>query len=118
MLAQDYIRLVKRKYSKLALLKFYDEISVYLHKGMPYQCVFRINDYQVRHHDKVFKYVGEGDRVGKYVFIYDPAQIKITDELANKLDDIILVFDMHTQVIQVLPSNESVWKARQAMSDK
>ena len=118
MLAQDYIRLVKRKYSKLSLLKFYDEICVYVHKGVPFQCVFRINDYLVRQHNKLFKYVGEGELVGKYVFIYDPVQIKIKDDLANARENILLVFNMHTQNIQVIPLEESVWKARQAMSNK
>ena len=118
MLAQDYIRLVKRKYSKLSLLKFYDEICVYVHKGVPFQCVFRINDYLVMHHNKVFKEHGQGEQVGKYIFIYDPVQIKIKDDLANARDNILLVFDMHTQNIQVIPLEESVWKASQAMANK
>ena len=110
MKAHDYItRVVKKQYTKTKLLQFIDDITVYLHNQTVFQIVFRINDNLIKQYRRY-----SGDKTAsKHVFLTDISPVKIIDDLVNKskINDIILVYNTRTQIIEVLPGSVDVWEA-------
>ena len=116
MLVHDYIhRVVKKQYTRTKLLQFIDEISIYLHDKVVYQIVLRINDNLLNQYRRM-----SGDKTATtHVILNDITPITINDELINKskINDLILVYNTRSQVVEVLPSTADVRKAIKTVTE-
>ena len=116
MLAHEYIQhVVKKQYTKTKLLQFIDDITVYLHNQTVFQIVFRINDNLINQYRRC-----SGDKTAnKYIINTNISPVKIIDDLINKsvINDIILVYNTRSQIIEVLPGSAEVWESVQAMTE-
>ena len=106
MLAHEYIqRVVKKRYTKIKLLQFIDDITIYLHDQIIFQIVFRINDNLINQYRR-----RSGDKTAtKYVIMNDISPTKIIDDIVNKarVNDIILVYNTRSQNVQVITGSFS-----------
>ena len=116
MLVHDYItRVVKQRYTKTKLLQFIDEISIYLHDKIVYQIVLRINNNFLSQYRRI-----SGDKTATtHIIMNRISPTKINDELINKskINDLILVYNTRSQVVEVLPSTPDVWEAAKTMTE-